>query len=138
MKNAVVAALVAALVGSGSAVAASQINGHSIRPHSIPLNRLASTPARPPLRIDYSTGQEYVVQPGSTGFGLAPCPRGQMAVSGGFAVVAEVNANQIVGLTSEPMAADSGWAAGFQNTGTTPTTVIAYALCTPDAKAVRS
>lgn len=36
--------LTSAVVGAGSAGASSWINGHSIRPHSIPLNRLAHRP----------------------------------------------------------------------------------------------
>jgi hypothetical protein len=40
MKTILVAAFVALLVGSSSAEATSWINGHSIKPHSIPLNRL--------------------------------------------------------------------------------------------------
>lgn len=40
MKNAVIAAVVAALVSSGAGYAAVRINGHSIKRHSIPLNRL--------------------------------------------------------------------------------------------------
>jgi hypothetical protein len=129
MRNAIVAAVVATLVGGSSAVAASQISGRSIRPHSIPLNRLVHMPAAAPLLATRVTGEEYVVQPGDTGYGIAQCPRGQAAISGGFAIVAEVNANQVVGLTSEPMAAQAGWVAGFQDTGTTPATVVAYALC---------
>lgn len=140
LRSAIVAAVVAALVAGGSsAVAASYISGRMIRPHSIPLNRLASKPAAGGrfLHLTYVAGPETVAQPGGSGYSQAVCPgRGSVAVSGGFAVVAEVNANQVVGLTSQPMQAAVGWAAGFEDQGTTPATVVAYALCTPgDAKA---
>jgi hypothetical protein len=141
MRSALVAAVVATLVsGGGGALAASYISGRSIRPHSIPLNRLAKLPAAKgcQLHLAYVVGQEYVVQPGSTGFGLALCPRGEVAVSGGFAIEAEVNASQVVGLTSEPMSADAGWTAGFQDTGTTPATVVAYSLCAAGTAVVAS
>ena len=44
MKSAIVAAITAAIVASGAAAATTWINGHSIRPHSIPLNRLVHKP----------------------------------------------------------------------------------------------
>ena len=44
MKSAIIAAIVAAVVASGSALAATRINGRSIKRHSIPLNRLAHRP----------------------------------------------------------------------------------------------
>lgn len=131
MKNAIVAAAVAALVaGSGTAAASSWLNGHRIKPHSIPLNRLAANPGSLP-QVTRVQGQEYVVQPSTTGFAQAICPRGQIAISGGFAVVAQVNAAQIVGLVSEPMTDLSGWVSGFEDHGTSPATVVSYALCAP-------
>ena len=47
MKSALIAAVVSALVASTGTYAATQINGHSIQPHSIPLNRLTNIPAGP-------------------------------------------------------------------------------------------
>lgn len=47
------AAIVAAVVASGSTAAAtSYVNGRSIRPHSIPLNRLVRLPEQPQPGFD--------------------------------------------------------------------------------------
>lgn len=136
LRAAIVAAVVAALVaGGGGAFAASYISGRSIRPHSIPLNRLSELPPAGLENVSRVTGREYVVQPSLTGYAEATCPRGEIAVSGGFAVVAQVAANQIVGLVSEPMADLSGWVSGFEDHGTTPATVVAYALCARGSQA---
>ena len=132
MRSAVIAAIVAALVGGGgTAVASSWLNGRHIRPHTIPLNRLTRMPASTLSNVSRVTGDEYVVQPGTTGFALADCPKGELAISGGFAVIAELNPLQVVGLVSEPKVDLSGWVSGFEDHGTTPATVQAFALCAP-------
>lgn len=128
MKSAIIAALVA---GGGTAAASSWLNGGHIRPHSIPLNRLTAMPATALSNVSRVTGGEYVVQPGTTGFGLANCPRGELAISGGFAVIMELNPAQVVGLVSEPKIDLSGWVSGFEDHGTTPATVQAFAVCAP-------
>jgi hypothetical protein len=48
MKNAIIAAIVAALVSGGGTYAATRIDGHAIKPHSMPLNRLAGKLPRGP------------------------------------------------------------------------------------------
>jgi hypothetical protein len=132
VRSAVVAALVAALVGSGgAAVASSWLDGRQIRPHTIPLNRLTRMPASTLSNVSRVSGEEYVVQPGTTGFALADCPKGELAISGGFAVIAELNPLQVVGLVSEPKVDLSGWVSGFEDHGTTPATVQAFAVCAP-------
>jgi hypothetical protein len=45
--------------------------------------------------------------------------------------VAELNPEQVVGLVSEPRVDLSGWVSGFEDHGTTPATVQAFAVCAP-------
>lgn len=136
MRSALIAAIVAALVaGGGTAAASSWLNGRHIRPHSIPLNRLATMPSSSLSSLTRVAGSEYVVQPGVTGFALAKCTKGELAVSGGFAVIAELNPEQVVGLVSEPMVDLSGWVSGFEDHGTTPATVQAFAVCADATRA---
>lgn len=92
MKNAIIAALVAALVSSGATLAATRINGRAIAPHSIPQNRLTSAAvntlmSRPALVT--ASGQVPNVVPGVDGQVpvttiVATCPTGDSAVSGGY------------------------------------------------------
>lgn len=136
MRSALIAAIVAGLVaGGGTAAASSWLNGRHIRPHSIPLNRLTTMPSSSLSSLTRVAGSEYVVQPGVTGFALANCPKGELAVSGGFAVIAELNPEQVVGLVSEPMVDLTGWVSGFEDHGTTPATVQAFAICTGATRA---
>ena len=73
MKSAVVAAIVAALVAAGASSATIWINGRQIRPHSIPLNRLAHRP----VGLPGPTGPAGPAGPqGEQGAGGAPGPQG--------------------------------------------------------------
>jgi hypothetical protein len=105
MKSAVIAAVVAALVSGGGAYAAVKINGHAIRPHSIPLNRLVGklpagaqgpqgsqgpqglTAAVSPSAIDYVQTSTPVVTGGNPTPAAANCPSGDMAIAGGYSML---------------------------------------------------
>lgn len=139
MKTTVIAVVVAVLVASGTATASSWVNGRSIRPDSlpvdrlegrIPLRRLAKMPS-PHLTFTRVVGSQYSISPQQTGFAPAMCPKGQQAIAGGFLIVVEPNPGQILGLASWPLQGLTGWATQFENTGTVPATVQAYAVCVP-------
>lgn len=84
MKNAIVAALVAALVGAGAGSAAtSLINGHSIRPHSIPLNRLAKVPPAGIRATKIIDGANVTIAGNASGSAQADCPNGWLLLGGG-------------------------------------------------------
>jgi hypothetical protein len=101
MKSALIAALVSAVVASGSAVAATKlIDGHSIRNHTIPATKLTEAAVaslhglRGPRGYRGATGHgttfSYVhgpvvsIAPLSTGQTSAQCPAGAFAVGGTF------------------------------------------------------
>lgn len=93
-KSVLTAAVVAAVVAAGSVQAASWINGRSIKPHSIPLNRLAHRPVgkqgpvglQGPRGLTGPQGPQGI--PGDNGYGIErtrlatkdECPFGGMAV----------------------------------------------------------
>jgi len=88
MKSAVIAAVVAAIVASGSSVAAtSLIDGRSIKDGSIPLTKL-STEAVASLRgvrdVSLVEGPVVTVPAGSGATTKVQCPSGALAVSGGI------------------------------------------------------
>ena len=84
MKSAIVAAVVATLVAAGASSAAALINGRSIRPHSIPLNRLAHLPAAGISHVRLVEGSNVTVDAGSaTGRAEADCPNGWTVLGGG-------------------------------------------------------
>jgi hypothetical protein len=84
MRSAIIAALVAALVAGGTAGAASYINGRSIRPHSIPLNRLAHRPAGLPGPVGPKGDVGCVVRKQGVFYrrGVAFCPVGPAGPQG--------------------------------------------------------
>lgn len=103
MKSALIAAIVAAIVASGSAVAATKlIDGHSIRNHTIPATKLTNA-AIASLRTAPTTftlvrGPNVDVPPSNTdaGTSTALCPSGAGPVGGGFIVTNGYEANPVV------------------------------------------
>jgi hypothetical protein len=101
MKSALIAALVSAVVASGSAVAATRlIDGHSIKDHTISATKLtaaavmslqgarglpgATGPAGKGATFTYVIGAYVDIAPKSTGMATAQCPAGAFALNGTF------------------------------------------------------
>jgi hypothetical protein len=101
MKSALIAALVSAIIASGSAVAATTlIDGHSIKNRTIPATKLtkAAVASLHGLRgprgyrgaaghgttFSYVKGATVSIPPLSTGQATAQCPAGAFAVGGTF------------------------------------------------------
>jgi hypothetical protein len=96
MKNAIIAAVVAALVSSGATIAATKISGRAIAKHSIPANRLTAsavssfTAAPEPramaaavsstLAFQQTAETPVVADDSVTG----ACPAGDVAIVGGY------------------------------------------------------
>lgn len=118
----------AALVSSGGTYAAVRINGRSIAPHSIPLNRLAHAPLAH-LAFTRIASEETVIEPQVYGYAKAQCPDGEQAIAGGFNLTAQLNDAQVIQLGSWPFADLTSWGTFLENAGTTPATVQAYAVC---------
>ena len=118
MKNAVVAAVVAALVSSGATLAATRISGQAILKHSIPANRLTakavkslrSTPDPRQLAASVNSTLNQVAN--SVAITANPqtvtavCPAGDMAVGGGYNLSANFGVITGDGITAD----SSGWA----------------------------
>jgi hypothetical protein len=131
MRSALIAAVVSAVVASGSAVAATRlINGHLIQNHSIPETKLteaaiASLHGKPGSRITFALarGPNVVVPAGdgsgaSTGQSIALCASGSYPVGGGFVVSEGFDAQPVVvgdgPDTSDGKTAD-GWVVSIGN-----------------------
>lgn len=153
MRSALIAALVAAVVSSGTAVAATKlIDGSSIRDHTIPASKLTQAaiaslrgqrgPQGPPgtnatpTTFTLVRGPDTVVQPGAAGTSSALCPSGSGPVGGGFIVSNGFDANPVVVAstidTSNGTTAD-GWDATMGNSAeagaTMPLTFHAWGVC---------
>jgi hypothetical protein len=89
MKNAIVAAIVAALVASGGTLAATnKINGLSIKAHSIPVNRLTTKAVNSfTVANTNSTATPLTTVPQTF---TAQCPSGELATGGGFTTSPEL------------------------------------------------
>lgn len=107
MRNAIIAALVAALVSSGATLAATRISGSAIRPHSIPTNRLTraamnTLTAGPAITSTVSaaavTGLQTVT---------ASCPAGEVVTGGGYLNTTPDQPFQLEG--DGPTADGTGW-----------------------------
>lgn len=150
MKAALIAAIVAAFVASGSTYAATQISGRAIKPHSIPANRLTTK------AVKAFTAQAATVQPprilaaavnstldyeqtttelnGQNGEQFtAPCPTGDVAVGGGYQTTANVATASVTQNALDP--SGSGWnvtVASYSatNDGSTPSITV-YVSCEP-------
>jgi hypothetical protein len=133
MRNALIAAIVAALVGSGSAMATNRIDGSAIRPHSIPLNRLKGNLPTGFSKVAEVHSAPVTVQAGQYASAAAPCPAGSKAIGGGFGDAAQDGDTvQIAGLTSAPFYEPGGsslWVVTVGNTSSAPLTIEAYAVC---------
>jgi hypothetical protein len=157
MRAALIAALVSAVVASGSAVAATRlIDGHLIQNHTIPETKLteaaiASLHGKPGSRVTFTLarGPNVVVPPGdgtgaSTGQSIALCASGSYPVGGGFFVTQSFDAQPVlVGDgpdTSDGKTAD-GWAVGIGNLtdqgATMPLTFHAWATCETGAGPIK-
>ena len=137
MKSAVIAAVVAALVASATAAGSSWINGRSIRPHSIPPNRLAGHLPRGPRghaglidlsKLSENSAAGVSVAAGSNGYVTARCPTGSKAVGGGF-YVAQGNDGAVQAMGSYPTSDLSGWSTFIQNNASTSASISAWAVC---------
>lgn len=147
MKNVLTAAIVAALVaGPAGAVAATQLNGRAIKPHSIPANRLnrkavqaftaATAPAPRALAaavsstIDYEQTTSPVVASDAVS---TSCPTGDVAISGGYGWVR--GDGQIA--SSWRLDNGTGWrvqigaSTGAPNDGGGPAQITVYVTCQP-------
>lgn len=125
MKNAIVSAIVAALVaGATGAAAATMISGRSIRPHSIPLNRLAHLPAGI-SNVQLVEGANVTVPAGSsTGEASAYCPAGRVVLGGGGYASAGVL------YSSDESQNGHGWTVQLDNSAfTDPATLAASVIC---------
>jgi hypothetical protein len=152
MKSAIIAAVVAATVAAGTAGATTWISGRSIRPHSIPLNRLHGTlpkgpqgPAGPqgqqgtqgaqgaPGLVDLSklslvdSGAVTVVS-GTTNTAVASCPSGDKVTGGGFIIV-HGNDDGLDAYASGPNSALTVWSTTVANSSSFNASIRAYAVC---------
>lgn len=129
MRNVLTAAIVAAIVAAGSASAATLISGRSIRPGSIPLDRLSpaaiaklggSFNAASLVRV---AGPKTTVAPATPGAAIAMCPKGTVAVGGG-------GGSDYADLDSSEPSGSRQWSATFYNYDQTLTaTAQAFAIC---------
>lgn len=150
MKSAVIAAIVAAFVASGSTYAATRISGQAIVKHSIPANRLtakavqaftaptASTPtpramaAAVSSTLDYEETTVVLDSDHSPGDVVASCPSGYVAIAGGYNFTrggADITNNF---RTSD----NAGWSVGTgtpfaPNDGGGPPVITVYVSCQP-------
>lgn len=116
MKNAIVAAVVAALVASGATLAAtSRINGRMIRPHSIPANRLTAAAVTSLIAVPSlvtASGTIPNAPAGTVGTPTAitaQCPAGSVAIAGGYRLTNPAN-NPAYILQSDGVTQDgTGW-----------------------------
>jgi hypothetical protein len=154
MKTALIAAIVSAVVASGSAVAATKlIDGHSIQNHTIPEAKLTAASVASlkgtPVHFTLARGPAVVVPPGSgsgasTGESDALCPNGSYPVGGGFLVTQSFDANAVV-VGSGPDTSDGktadGWDAVIGNLtelgATMPLTFHAWATCESGAGPIK-
>lgn len=141
MKNAVIAAVVAAVVASGTTYAAVRINGNTIIRHSIPANRLTraavrrftSRPLPAAVARSVTSTIQYAAAVGVLTTGtdrvtaVASCPAGEVAVSGGYTLGA---ATKIATVTESSVTADrAGWEVTMVEA--TDQNVTVYAACAP-------
>jgi hypothetical protein len=146
VKSAIIAAVVAALVASGSTYAATRISGSAIKPHSIPANRLTpkavqaftAAPTAAPRALaaavnstlDYEQTTAPVVADDAV---QADCPAGDVAIIGGYGWV---RGDGIIA-SSWRTADGTGWKVqigaetGAPNDGGGPAQITVYVSCEP-------
>lgn len=141
MRTALIAAIVAAVVASGSAMATTWINGRMIRPHSIPPNRLTQIPRGPrgaqgqqgvagtfdPSKVTVATASASIAG-GNEGGANATCPAGAVALGGGGLTSGIENLQGSWPDLTGP-SYPTGWQVLYGNTGSGPVTVTAFAVC---------
>jgi hypothetical protein len=134
MRAAIIAAVTAAIVSAGAATAAHRwINGATIRPHSIPANRLSSKAAAQlqaldPKRLRYVDSGQASVPSGATSSATAYCSGGAKAVGGGFIIAHGVESG-IDAHGSAPVPDGSGWRTVVVNSSIATAYVEAFAVC---------
>ena len=156
MRSALIAALVSAVVASGSAVAATRlIDGRLIKNHTIAETKLtdaavASLRGHAGVHFTLARGPDVVVPPGdgsgaSTGFSTALCASGSYPVGGGFLVTESFDASAVV-VASTPDTSDGGktvdgWIAAIGNLtalgASMPLTFHAWATCETGAGPIK-
>jgi hypothetical protein len=129
MKNAMIAAIVAAVVASGSAVAATKlIDGHTIKNHTIPSTKLteAAVASLQGDRIRLVEGDVHTVPVNSAGHANAVCPSGWRAVAGGWEFITGFG----FPVNSSPGEDHPGiWNVTVSNQNSGPSTLRAWAAC---------
>jgi hypothetical protein len=149
MKNAIIAAVVAAVVASGTTYAATRVNGRMIVNHTISAKKLTRHAMRllrgrrgpaglkgipgPAGAIDLSKmslidSGNKTVAPGTSITVKADCPTGDKVTGGGFSIVNGSN-DLIDADSSGPNTTLSTWATTVHNKSATNATVHAYAVC---------
>jgi hypothetical protein len=90
MRVVIASALTAVVVGAGTSIAATKyIDGHTIRPHSLPLNRLVGHLPRGPkgdVEQTMLTSASGALGPSASGSVTARCPKGWKVLGGGFSM----------------------------------------------------
>jgi hypothetical protein len=141
MKAAIIAAVTAAIISAGAgAAAATWISGASIKPHSIPANRLTARAiaqlhgargargAFDPNRISYVDSGQVSVPPGATASATANCSGGAKAVGGGFIIAHGVESG-VDAHGSAPVGDGSAWRTAVVNSSVATAYIEAYAVC---------
>lgn len=150
MKNAIISAIVAALVASGGTYAAGRLDGHQIANHSIPAWKLTRGAikslhglqgpaglqgqqgdqgpqgpqgATPPLSVHRVLSEVIPVLPGEDDFATANCPAGETAISGGGATSGGASLNTSALTTS------NGWMVDITNQTTERVFLQAVVIC---------
>jgi hypothetical protein len=151
MKSALIAAIVSAVVASGVAsgatYAAMRISGKSIKPHSIPANRLVpsaiksftagtATPRALAAAVNSTIDYEQTTSPVNAEDSVeADCPTGDVAISGGYGWV---RGDGIIA-SSWRLDDGSGWKVqigaetGAPNDGNGPAQITVYVTCDPSS-----
>lgn len=148
MKSALIAAIVSAIVASGSTYAATQISGRSIAKHSIPANRLtasankAFTSTGNPRLLASAVNSTLDYEQATTDITANPqtasvfCPAGDVAIGGGYSVDNVGSGGGSGAMESSNTPDHTGW----QVTGSyiilnngAPSTITVYVSCEPAA-----
>jgi hypothetical protein len=129
MKNAIIAAIVAAVVASSTAVAATKlIDGHTIKNHTIPSTKLTEAAAASLHgdRITLVEGKAFLVPIHSAGHAIAVCPDGWRAVAGGWEFITGFG---FAGNSSPGQDHPGIWNVTVSNDNSGPSSLRAWAAC---------
>lgn len=129
MRNALVAAIVAAVISAGSAGAAvGLISGAKIKPHSIASSKLTkkalaelggSFDAASLKRV---TGPTTTIAPSTSGSASVACPSGYIAIGGG-------GSSDLADLDASQPSGSNAWQVTFYNYATDSASANAVAIC---------